>query len=384
MSAIAIIHNHPIHYQHLLFTELARRGMDFEVLFTAASSGARNAAQSPIPERSEYRCSIGHAGIYEEASWKETARFIWKALNRVRPEVVIISGYADIAAWTGWLWAEVHRTKKILWSESNLFDHPRRAWREFPKRLFVSRCDLGHVYGTSGGEYLENLGMPRDRICSKRAVVDTALFLRGEGTPGAKTGAIRLLYCGRLSQEKNPELLLRAFAGLGQKIESPRMVLKIVGHGPQANSLRKLTDNQELKEIVEFTGFAPQTALPRIFRDSDILVLPSKSETWGLVVNEAMLSGLPVAVSDRCGCVADLVKPETGWTFSPDSEADLTRLLGRIADTPREVLEEMGRAGKALASEYSPENCSTIILQMVKGLLRVPGSQVFSADTSGR
>ena len=375
-AEVAIIHNHPIHYQALLFTELARRGVDFEVLFAAASSGIRIGRLS---ERSGFRYSIGHTGSYEGAPTSDTARFVWKSLNRIRPRVVIISGWADAAAWTAWLWANFNRAGRILWAESNVFDHTRRPWKEFPKRFFVSRCDLAHVYGTSSREYLENLGMPRKRIGTKRAVVDTALFLDDVETPGVKTGAIRLLYCGRLSPEKNPALLLHAFAGLRQEIESPRMVLKIVGHGPQADSLCKLAEDLGLKGIVEFAGTVPQTALPRIFRDSDVLVLPSKSETWGLVVNEAMLSGLPVAVSERCGCIADLVKAETGWTFSPDNEAELTRLLAKIADTPRQILERMGRVGRLIAAEYSAENCAKTVTAMVNSLLHVPSGEALVA-----
>jgi len=352
--------------------------MDFEVLFIAASSEARRGGPSPLPEGSEYRYSIGYAGSYEGVPKSESASFVWNALNRLRPEVVIISGYSDVAAWTAWLWAEVHRTSRIIWAESNVFDHVRHAWKELPKRLFLSRCDRAHVYGTSSREYMEKLGMPRERIGTRRALVDTALFLGGEGTPGAKAGAIRLIYCGRLSPEKNLTTLLRAFAALGQKNESPRMILKLVGNGPQADSLRKLVDDLGLGDTVEFTGSVQQTALPPIFRDSDVFVLPSKSEPWGLVVNEAMLSGLPVAVSDRCGCVADLVKPETGWTFSPDKEAELTRLLGRIADTPREILEDMGRAGRSLASEYSTENCAKGVVAMVDSLIHVPNGEAFA------
>jgi glycosyltransferase involved in cell wall biosynthesis len=225
--------------------------------------------------------------------------------------------------------------------------------------------------------------MPHEKIRTKRAAVDATLFLGGVYPQGRKTGAIRLLYCGRLSPEKNLAMLLHAFAGLRQKLESPRMILKFVGHGPQGDSLRKLAGDLGCDGAVEFAGPATQTALPQIFRHSDVLVLPSKSEPWGLVVVEAMLSGLPVAVSERCGCVADLVKPETGWTFSPDNEADLTRLLARIADTPREILEEMGRAGRSLASGYSVENCATAVLDMVNRLLHVSGGAALGAGEGG-
>ena len=380
MASVAIIHNYPIHYQHLLFCELATRGLDFEVLFVAASSG--NRIESPLPSNSEYPFSIGHAGSYETAPTIKTALFFWKALNRVRPAIVILTGYCDIAVWTAWLWSGLHGAKKILWAESNVFDHPRRFWRELPKRLFVKSCDCAHVYGTSSLEYLEKLGMPRTRIRTKRAVANTALFLNASDARTDCPKAITLLYCGRFSPEKNLAFFMRAFAGLHQESESPRLLLKLVGFGPLEETLRHQAQELEISKLVEFAGRRRQADLPQIFGDSDVLILPSLIEQWGLVVNEAMLSGLPVAVSERCGCAVDLVKPENGWIFRPDDEVELTKLLERIAGTPREVLNEMGRAGRLLATEYGPENCARGVLEMVNGLLLVSGSKAASVNVS--
>ena len=379
MTTVAIVHNHPIHYQHLLFCELARRGLDFEVLFVAAFSG--NRIESPLPKNLEYPYSIGHAGSYETAKRIKSALFICKALNRIRPAIVIISGYSDAAAWTAWLWANLRRTKRILWSESNVFDHPRYLWRELAKRVFVTGCDSAHVYGTSGLEYLERLGMARSRIRTKRAIANTALFLNHGGVADQSGKAIRLLFCGRLSPEKNLPFLMRAFARLDQDTESPRMVLKLVGYGPLEHALRDLAEELGILKIVDFAGGRQQADLPMVFRSSDVLILPSTSETWGVVVNEAMLSGLPVAVSARCGCAADLVKPQTGWIFSPDDEVELAKLLDRIADTQIDVLKEMGRTARSMAAEYSPENCAKAVLENISGVLQM-NCQVLSAKAS--
>src|SRR5215469_10363810 len=97
MASVAIIHNHPIHYQHLLFCELAKKGLDFEVLFLASSSSAR--MHAPLPAKGEYSYSIGHAGPYETAKPMGTSRFVWRSLNRLRPAVVILCGWADAAMW---------------------------------------------------------------------------------------------------------------------------------------------------------------------------------------------------------------------------------------------------------------------------------------------
>lgn len=381
MAMVAIIHNHPIHYKHLLFCELAKKGLDFEVLFTAASSSDR--IETPLPEGRQYCYSIGYPGSYEQAPKWNTARSVWRALNRTRPRVVIISGWYDVAGWIGWLWANFNGAGRILWAESNAFDHPRRSWRELPKRLFVSRCGSAHVFGSLNRDYLEKLGMARDRIYTGQAIVNTALFLNAPATQISKPESITLLYCGRFSPEKNLPMLLRGFARVGQNADEPRMILKLIGYGPLEDSLRQLVDELGIGKMVDFAGKVRQTELPQLFRAGDVLVLPSTREPWGLVVNEAMLSGLPVAVSDRCGCAADLVRPDTGWTFSPFDEPGLTQLLVRIAATARDNLKKMGLAAQLIAAEYSPEKCAEIVIKTVEELLGTTGHSAILERAQG-
>jgi glycosyltransferase involved in cell wall biosynthesis len=376
MPQITIIHNHPIHYKHLLFLELAKQRLDFEVLFTGASSG--NRIERPLPKNGEYRYRIGSDVPYEEVRSKEAAAYVWRSLSELRPRVVIISGYYDVAAWTAWLWAKQNKAGTILWAESNEFDHPRQAWKELPKKLFVAGCDLAHVYGSSNREYIRKLGMADEKIFIKRAVADTENFLSvADGQP-SKTGPRVLLYVGRFSPEKNLPFLLRAFGKLRQDPENPKMMLDLVGYGPSENELRGLTEELGLSGVVRFRGKFPQAELPAIYRSADAFVLPSAIEPWGLVVNEAMLSGLPVLVSTQCGCAADLARPETGWTFSPWDEAELFRLLEVVAYAPREELAAKGRAALDVALEYSPQNCATVVAKTVQKLIaeRTPGPRI--------
>jgi glycosyltransferase involved in cell wall biosynthesis len=380
MVNVAIIHNHPIHYKHLVFGELAKQGLDFEVLFTGASSGQR--IERPLPKNGEYRYRIGWDGPYEDAAAKHTARYVWRSLSELRPRAVIISGYYDVAAWTAWLWAEQQKAGKILWAESNEFDHPRRAWKELPKKLFVSRCDIAHVYGKTNRDYIRKLGMPEGRIFVRRAVADTERFLAHDSAESPKPSYKVLLFVGRFSQEKNLSFLLRAFGKLSQNPENPRMLLDLVGYGPLEAELRRLAEELDISPLVRFRGKFPQAELPAMYRSADALVLPSVSEPWGLVVNEAMLCGLPVLVSTQCGCAADLARPETGWPFSPWDEGGLASLLEKIAETPREALAEKGRAARKLAAEYSPQNCAAIVADTVRELIegRVGGPSVRQCD----
>ena len=93
--------------------------------------------------------------------------------------------------------------------------------------------------------------------------------------------------------------------------------------------------------------------MPPFLAQSDVLILPSKSEPWGLVVNEAMVCGMPVIVSETCGCVADLVKNDlNGFTFDPGNEKELERAMQFFIQNP-EKIPAMGKASEKLIAPFS-------------------------------
>jgi glycosyltransferase involved in cell wall biosynthesis len=364
MPTAAIVHNHPIHYKNLLFQELWRRGLSFEVLF--AASGSVNRLETPS---AGYPHRWAFEGPYENVPSSAAARFVWSSLDRLDPRVVIISGYYDIAAWTAWAWAELHRRPKLLWAESNRFDHPRRRWKELVKTTFVRRCSAANVYGESNREYLRDLGMPDARITTKRAVIDTGLFTYSPPRTEKRFHRL-LLYVGRFSPEKNLERLLRAWARLAQDRTCPPARLALVGYGPLEARLRSLCSDLRLSDAIEFRGSARQRELPALYREADALVLPSLHEAWGLVVLEGMACGLPVAVSSQCGCARDVVTDATGLTFDPTSEGDIVSALRNLMSRPQAQLESMGRAASEVAGMYSPANSARLVMASVASLLR--------------
>jgi 1,2-diacylglycerol 3-alpha-glucosyltransferase len=371
MKTVAIIHNYQIHYQELLFWELKKQGLSFEVIFTASNSAERR--DPPLQDLNGYASRVGFDGPYEAAPQCSTIRYVWSSLSAVAPRIVIIGGYCDVAAWTAWVWAEVHRVPRLLWAESNYFDHRRTFWKERLKMLFVNRCRGAHVYGASNREYLVKLGMPSTAIESKRAVLNTRLF-RPSDTPAA--GGVRplkLLYVGRFAPEKNLEFLLRAFADVTHRREGQEVVLELVGFGPSEPDLRRLAVDLGVETQVRFLGFMKQGQLPALYHSADIFILPSIREPWGLVVLEAMASGLPVLVSNRCGCVQDLVNQETGWTFDPFDLSALIRLLGHVAKVGKSSLLAMGQSATTIASCYAVESCARSVIGTVESALGTTG-----------
>ena len=107
---------------------------------------------------------------------------------------------------------------------------------------------------------------------------------------------------------------------------------------------------------VYFPGFRQIGELPRFYAHAGAFVHASTKEQWGLVVNEAMVCGLPVVVSERCGCAPDLVVAgETGFAFDPLDAAALRGLLGKVAGMTGEQRAAMGAAGRRLIAEWGPE-----------------------------
>ena len=362
MPRIAIIHNHPISYKHLLFTAMAQRGLDFEVVFLA--SGSKDRIEMPDLPSAPYRSRAGFQGGYEAVPRWRSASYVWHSLSEIQPGATIIGGWRDVGAWTAKLWCIFHRRRHILWTETNEFDHPRVFWKEFIKATFLRGFAAAQVYGTTNGEYLAKLGFDSRKIWLKRAVADIALFKLAEQDGPRDHSPKVILFVGRLAPEKNLEFVLEALQRLPLEVRQ-RLLFRIVGYGPLEGALRLKAESFGLNDTVEFAGSRKHSQLPEIYQSADVLILPSTSEPWGLTVNEGMLCGLPAIASDRCGCTRDLIKPDTGWSFSPYDSAGLGRILEEIAAMPIGDLRAMGKNAAALSREYSAENCARIVAECI-------------------
>ncbi len=162
---------------------------------------------------------------------------------------------------------------------------------------------------------------------AERARLDRPRIRSGLGLPDS---AVVFLFTGRFIDRKRPEMFVRAVAAAAKQTARPIAGL-MVGDGP----LRKETESlvERLGAPVRFAGFLNQTEIVRAYVASDVLVVPSTWETWGLVVNEAMACGLPAVVTEGVGCAGDLVAPGvTGEVVPVDAGHDLTARIVRLAE----------------------------------------------------
>ena len=124
-----------------------------------------------------------------------------------------------------------------------------------------------------------------------------------------------------------------------------------------------------------FLGFVNQRAISTVYRSADLLVVASTHEPWGLVVNEAMASGMPVLVSERCGCAPDLVENgRNGFTFDPYDVDALANLMLQMSSGDCDRLA-MGRASREIISRWTPENFAEGLAQAVEAALSSPHPQ---------
>jgi glycosyltransferase involved in cell wall biosynthesis len=370
----AIVHNIPIHYKHLLFDALRKQGLDFEVLFIASGSSIRH--ERIALSEDAYRYRIVFEGPYEEAPPGRSARWVWSALEDIRPSVIVVGSYNAAECWSAWFWAFVHRVPIVMWYTGNEFDYPRHWPKELLKRIFLAGCAGAQVYGLSNKAYIVKLGLPSQDVIIKRAVVDIAKFETGSMQKRyRRDGLTRLIYVGRLSPEKNVSTLIGAFAQAARSESQLR--LTIAGIGPCEAALRAEVAALGMEDLVNFTGYIGQKDLPALYRQSDFFVLPSVREPWGLVSLEAMLCRLPVLISTQCGCAADVVTPRTGWSFSPWNQSELSTLIQALPALGAAQIERMGEAAHDLACDYSPDNCAFAILESL-GRLKGRSSRIGS------
>jgi len=288
---------------------------------------------------------------------------VTEALARIRPRVVAIPGWARPQALEALAYTARHATPAIMMSESQWSDAPRQLIEERVKAELLKACSAALVGGRTHLDYLRRLGFSSKRVTLGYDVVDNEFFTTG--AEAARTDAVAMrarlglpdhyfLCVSRLVAKKNLGVLIRAFANAREHLE-PNWGLVLVGDGPELRVLKDLANSLSLGDAVQFPGFKQIHELPAYYGLADAFVLPSTVEPWGLVVNEAMASGLPVLVSRRAGCSAELVRPGiNGHTFSPRDICGLAANLVTLAHDPV-LRKRMGEASLRHIKRFGPE-----------------------------
>lgn len=293
------------------------------------------------------------------------------ALQAVAPDAILCGGYSYVASWQALRWASSRRIPFLLWSESNQQDIRQRfALVEWLKGRFLGKCSGFVVPGRSAREYLSAHGISGDLIFVAPNAVDNDLFAalaararEHEANRRRELGlpARYFLFAGRLVKEKGVFDLLSAYAKLSQPVRE-QFGLVFVGDGVFRPRLEKQAAAIS-PGAVRFMGFAQREQLAEYYALAQVLILPTHTDPWGLVVNEAMACGLPVILSRMAGCALDLVKENCNGMLVQSSDIEaLASAMASLASQP-ELCREMGAMSTQHISKYSP-------LEWANGIVR--------------
>ena len=384
MNGVLLFHNILwSHYKGRVFSELSQlcgeRSIKFSVVQYATTERRRMTIGPVDLEMHQYPYRVLYEGPYDDMPLFTKIRLSLAELHRKDPEIIVLPGYWDPSFWVLVALARLEGRKVILTCDSTELDHPRKWIKEFAKRLFVSICDGGFAYGQRSKKYLHRLGMSDHRItvrCQAAAnreietISNSAKTKRPQLIQELGLAQKNFCYVGRLSPEKNVSCLIHAYLELKRtNRQACDWGLLIIGDGPERDYLESFCQRERLDQV-KFFGGVSWRDVPRILAAADVVVLPSLSEPWGLVVNESMICGLPVIVSNRCGCVEDLVvSGETGFTFNPESHEELHKLIEHFVLVPGDA-GRIGENARRLISAYTPETAAKQMLAGIEQFLK--------------
>jgi glycosyltransferase involved in cell wall biosynthesis len=338
-------------------------GIDLHVIFLAEND--RTQRQWPV-YKDEIRFSYQVLPSWRRRVGRQSLLLNWgaeTALRQAAPDFILCGGYNYVASWQSMSWARRNRVPFALWAESTSRDlRSGYALIEFLKTRFLRGCDSFVVPGKSSVEYLTGYGVPEDVIFTAPNAVDTQFFaqkadrVRKDAASHRKALGLPdrfFLFAGRLVTEKGIFDLVQAYGALASEVRK-EVGLVFVGDGAARSALLERAAAVSPGSI-QLAGFAQREQLAEYYALADAFVFPTHTDTWGLVVNEAMACALPIISSGAAGCVADLV--ESGWNGRVVSARDVVQLASAMDDLARDpdLRSLMGQRSTQRVQQYSPE-----------------------------
>lgn len=268
-----------------------------------------------FPYKLLFKKSLEEVNPYATAwEWLKT---IWK----YRPSVVNLTGYSELGTLPVLLLCKLIGSKTIMTNESvyshlHFQGHGFKKFLKWKYKIFIFKLtDAFFSYGINSNDFLFRHGVPKKKIVSFLNTFDKSKFKTSIKVDSDQQTGGCFLYVGRLSEEKNPDGLLD-LAKICQNL-LPNYVFKLVGDGPQEQYLQERIIKEKISNVI-LEGSVNWEQLQNIYSTATLLLIPSISETWGMVANESVEMGVPVVSTQTCGCSNDLVVHGFNGMVFPD------------------------------------------------------------------
>jgi glycosyltransferase involved in cell wall biosynthesis len=404
-TRIAVLNSHPIQYFAPLYAYLnAAPDLEVTALYLSdvsirggTDAGFGREVKWDVDLLSGYRSVfLGAAARSHEPGgfWSLVAPQVWNELRSGRYDVLWLHGHNYAANLIALVAAKTAGLPVMMRGETHL-GLPCHGVKAVVRRPLMGAlyrwCDRLLAIGSENAAFYRAMGVSEDKIFLVPYSVDNNRFVQATKlTPEQRLATrnrynippdrIVVLYAAKFTRRKRPADVLEAARRVKSKTNRPFTVV-MAGSGELEPELNSFCAEHALDNVV-FTGFVNQSELPGLYGASDVFVLPSEHEPWGLAVNEAMCAGLPVVVSREVGCVADLVREGTnGYAPAAGDIEGLSHALQRLVEDD-DLRRLQGEASLTRIQEWGYAQCLTGIRAALAGLQH-PGREsrpVFRAN----
>ncbi len=302
-----------------------------------------------------------------------------RLIPSIEPDAIVSIGWADRSYQRLLLYGNTHKIPVIIVSDSiyKTEKHKKRIFiKELIKKIILMGYSSAFVAGTESKNYLLKLGFDKEKIFSPWDVVDNNFY--ENYIPENKLHKKNYFLCvSRLLERKNLLNLIRSYADYQNN--GGRWGLKIIGSGDQYNKLINLSNIITNKNNFEIINWLQIDELVNYYKKASAFVLPSYFDNWGLVVNEAIASGLPCIVSKNCGCAVDLIKKDiSGLIFDPNNINELSFCMKIIENQDKKEREKMTNLAKVNLNKFDLHNFSKNFQKAINEAISKPRYSLFS------
>jgi 1,2-diacylglycerol 3-alpha-glucosyltransferase len=370
---------------------LSAKGHQFHII-EIAGQGSPYAFAEEVGEKDvlPWECLFPEKKM-EELSAAEAGRCLNKRLEKMQPDIVLAGAIAYPSGAAAVRWCKEKGRPVVIFDNARLEDVPRLWIVNYIKRCIYRNVDAVISPAPSQAGAFEYWGVSKGRIFFGLNVVDNDWFAQRVTRKEEDLLQLKkeldlpsqfLLGVGRLVAKKNWLRLVQSFTALTKGMTENAWSLVLVGDGPERIKLVDYCKKHEIFNVI-IRDFASQEKLCKYYSLASALVLPSKfGETWGLVVNEAMASGLPVLVSSQCGCAESLLEDgRNGYVFPPDDNMAISNALYKFMSLEEKERKEMGQRSAEVIKNWSLDRFSHAAFDAIEYSVRLPKSSPSTFDT---
>ncbi|MFX0140167.1 MAG: glycosyltransferase family 4 protein [Candidatus Hodarchaeota archaeon] len=370
MKKIVLIHPIPTHYRLPLFNELAKRlkenNTHLRIFFCRLKSLIRKNWRINMKEANFAYRELNNLSIYFGRRVFDIPYSLLVILFQENPQLIICTGFS-ISSIVAYVYCKLKKIPYIIWSGAYNYIHKKTVdynrhtnpIRRKVRSLLVRQSAACIAYSSVTKDYFcELIGIDSQKIFIAMNTVDTRFFVKTSKELRTKISEIKrkyslarnnIVYVGDIRKRKGVYYLLESIIELRKKLSD--FCLHMVGDGHERKKLEDFCIKHNIDKNVYFWGYKPQDEVAHIYTISDFFIFPTLVDPWGLVLSEAMASGLPVIASKYAGATHDLVQNGVnGFVIDPENIKEMAQKILILLKNEK-LRKKMGENAKKTIQE---------------------------------